>query len=365
MKRSSNDSGGGDVKRPATTRGVRGARGAGGSDNMDLLDGFDDSACLTALEKSRGASGTVLGDTGRHVSVYQEGDYMMTVHNVLASLNLTEDGKPLKLDLNQVADCFANSYYERNEFSACRVDYRYKEVNYAVSIFTSGRIQSTGGVDVEDVKFVLIKFAKHLAVKVPALEYLRCRVEEFGTQNILAVMDLHHVVPLPYLTSLVPGGADYEPEKFPAARFRIPVDREFDTSVAEELSTGDGKNKQALAKNMIDMRSTAEKAREDFLRIKEQQKTEYVTINVFGTGKVTFTGGKSLGAVRYSWNTLLPYVRKCLEPSAVVQQHQHHQYRVHPSLEYQQQQLNNPIANEVIQFPDSAKDHELNSLFNG
>lgn len=221
------------------------------------------------------------------------------IHNILASAQLCDgNGKPVKLNLNDVADLFLNSYYDKVEFAALRLTYVYQGSSYAISIFESGRIQTTGGVNIDLANYVLLKIAKRMAVHLNVFSETTLSLENFDVQNILAVLDLERIINLERLAETVPGGVDYEPEKFPAARFRIPVDADFNPEdfglTMEELNSGSAQNKhltEMQRRATMDLRSEQEKAKSRS-RISRMDKAEFVTINVFSSGKINFTGAK-------------------------------------------------------------------------
>eukprot|EP01071_Lankesteria_metandrocarpae_P013412 Lankesteria_metandrocarpae@DN7153_c0_g1_i2.p2 len=129
------------------------------------------------------------------------------------------------------------------------------------------------------------KVAKKLINK---LGYMDVKFEKFEVQNILAVIDVDHSINLHKLCELY-RNVDYEPERFPVARIRVPMPPK---TVA-----------QPTKKNLdLDVKRSA-------ARINHQPKEEVVSVNVFSTGKITFTGGKSIESIQRSLNEVRPFVQ--------------------------------------------------------
>eukprot|EP01069_Polyplicarium_translucidae_P004493 Polyplicarium_translucidae@DN2592_c1_g1_i1.p2 len=154
---------------------------------------------------------------------------------------------------------------------------------YTVSLFESGKMQSTGGCWPEEARASMKKIAKRLKYQ---MGYTNIRFHSFEVQNLLAVIDNRQLVNLHQLCKVYPG-SDYEPERFPAVRLRIPISKEVSAAPAK-----------------------VHDAREH-LRIKKVPKEEVVTVNVFSTGKISFTGGKSIESIQESLIRVRPYLEMC------------------------------------------------------
>ncbi|KAH0481572.1 MAG: uncharacterized protein KVP18_001379 [Porospora cf. gigantea A] len=185
-----------------------------------------------------------------------KGGERLTVHNVLASCSL---GHKIKLDLEKIVGNLGNAFLNTAEFPAARMDIKGKSgAIYTISLFDTGKMQK------------IAKKLKHTRALYPELSFKR-----FEVQNILAVLDVGHSVSLGMLCSIYPGDVDFEPDRFQAARFRVPMEE-----------------KVKVSKGL------------------KQPKREVVTVNCFSTGKVTFTGGKSIESIVKSWDAIRDYVRE-------------------------------------------------------
>eukprot|EP01070_Trichotokara_eunicae_P009706 Trichotokara_eunicae@DN615_c0_g1_i2.p1 len=188
----------------------------------------------------------------------------------------------------QVCGAFGNSYYNPEEFPATRIDIRARSGSvYTISVFESGKIQSTGGCWPEEAKISMKKVAKKMISK---LDYKKVKFRNFEVQNILAVIDIGFPISLHQLCRVYPT-VDYEPERFPAVRVRVPMAARATPVV--QVATGP---------------SSKAMSRRAAARLKETPKEEVVTVNVFSTGKITFTGGKSVTSIQTALTQLKDYL---------------------------------------------------------
>eukprot|EP00917_Polyrhabdina_sp_WS-2016_P012259 GHVP01026983.1.p1 GENE.GHVP01026983.1~~GHVP01026983.1.p1 ORF type:complete len:254 (-),score=46.52 GHVP01026983.1:648-1352(-) len=191
-------------------------------------------------------------------------EHVLTIHNVLAAANMGD----VKLDMDKVSQILGNSYWQPSEFPSVRVDVKLNGNAYTISIFETGKMQSTGGCRPEESKRSMMKISKKLRNNFPDLPI---KFRDFQVQNILAVINLGHKISLSKLEKVYID-SDYEPQRFPALRARIPVD-------------------------VPDQRKMKSK--------------QVVTVNIFSTGNITFTGGKSPGSIEMALAVILPYIKDC------------------------------------------------------
>lgn len=248
---------------------------------------------------------------------------VLTVHNVLASGSLACNER---LDLDKCCMVLGNSYYSPAEFPALRVDVRgERSALFTISLFESGRIQSTGGCRPIEAKKAMIKIGRRLRQKLGyAITF-----QNFEIQNILAVYDAGFPVSLPHFSASFHGHVYYEPDRFPAARVRIPVPartqlkKEGDEMKKEEdqteqrvsaklrkLMIGDASPASEVSGGVGSYMITATARRPVTTRQRQEKmpKEETVTANVFSTGKITFTGAKSIASLNYALTKLKPVI---------------------------------------------------------
>ncbi|XP_053992226.1 uncharacterized protein LOC128883659 [Hylaeus volcanicus] len=261
---------------------------------------------------------------------------VLVIHNVLASATFECNNK---IDLDKSSTVLGNSYYNPEEFPALRIDVRGKSGSiYTLSLFESGKIQSTGGCRTYEVKTAMIKISKRLAAK---LNY-KINLKNFEIQNVLAVYDNCYPINLVKFVSDFNGIVDYEPDRFPAARVRIvvpPLESALNNSNSQaeldHLKVTQEKKKKNVSvklrrllmgeleseKHCLESLSTegavgsymitsgAKRAYTPHtLKEAKINKEESVTANVFSTGKITFTGAKSIRSLNYVVEILKPFV---------------------------------------------------------
>lgn len=260
---------------------------------------------------------------------------VLIIHNVLASATFECNNK---IDLDKSSTVLGNSYYNPEEFPALRIDVRGKSGSiYTLSLFESGKIQSTGGCRTYEVKTAMIKISKRLATK---LNY-KINLKNFEIQNVLAVYDNCYPINLVKFVSDFNGIVDYEPDRFPAARVRIVVpplesvlknsncQAEHDHSkvTQEKKKNVSVKLRRLLMGELESEKHCLESVSTDVavgsymitngakraytpntLKEAKVNKEESVTANVFSTGKITFTGAKSIRSLNYVVEILKPFV---------------------------------------------------------
>eukprot|EP00917_Polyrhabdina_sp_WS-2016_P012286 GHVP01027017.1.p1 GENE.GHVP01027017.1~~GHVP01027017.1.p1 ORF type:complete len:189 (-),score=35.87 GHVP01027017.1:897-1406(-) len=116
-------------------------------------------------------------------------EHVLTIHNVLAAANMGD----VKLDMDKVSQILGNSYWQPSEFPSVRVDVKLNGNAYTISIFETGKMQSTGGCRPEESKRSMMKISKKLRNNFPDLPI---KFRDFQVQNILAVINLGHKISL-------------------------------------------------------------------------------------------------------------------------------------------------------------------------
>ncbi|OII70946.1 transcription factor TBP [Cryptosporidium ubiquitum] len=140
---------------------------------------------------------------------------VLNIYNVLASANTG-----VNIDLSWFTENFGNTYYDPQEFPAARADIPDKHTKSVVTIsaFSNGKIQATGGVSVECTKNSLKKVVRKLRNK----GFKKAKLLSFEVHNIQAVIDAGFPIDLRVLREIYVF-VDYEPERNPGLRIRIPV----------------------------------------------------------------------------------------------------------------------------------------------
>eukprot|EP00922_Rhytidocystis_sp_ex-Travisia-forbesii_P030687 GHVS01045302.1.p1 GENE.GHVS01045302.1~~GHVS01045302.1.p1 ORF type:complete len:225 (+),score=19.05 GHVS01045302.1:136-810(+) len=184
----------------------------------------------------------------------------LVVHNVLMSSQVS-----CPLDLDYCCCHFGNAVYNPDDFRCLRVDVKASSGDVvSISVFSNGKMQATGGRTVASTRRSLKKVAKRL--KGPPLNY-PVAFKKPEVSNMLAVFDLGYSINLVHLSRGC-RGTDYEPERFPGARIKIPIPPS---------------------------KSTAPRRRQH-----GSSKEEVVTASVFSTGKVSLVAGRSQESLQYA-----------------------------------------------------------------
>eukprot|EP00922_Rhytidocystis_sp_ex-Travisia-forbesii_P030690 GHVS01045306.1.p1 GENE.GHVS01045306.1~~GHVS01045306.1.p1 ORF type:complete len:229 (+),score=20.74 GHVS01045306.1:110-796(+) len=188
----------------------------------------------------------------------------LVVHNVLMSSQVS-----CPLDLDLCCCHFGNAVYNPEDFRCLRIDVKSssREV-ISISVFSNGKMQATGGRTVESTRRALKKVAKRLSG--PPLNY-QVAFKKPEVSNMLAVFDVGYSINL-VLLSRGCRGTDYEPERFPGARIKIPIPPAHSTA---PLRRQHGSSKE-----------------------------EVVTASVFSTGKISLVAGRSQKSLYYAAETV-------------------------------------------------------------
>eukprot|EP00920_Eleutheroschizon_duboscqi_P007551 GHVT01017224.1.p2 GENE.GHVT01017224.1~~GHVT01017224.1.p2 ORF type:complete len:307 (-),score=42.61 GHVT01017224.1:616-1536(-) len=187
------------------------------------------------------------------------------------------------VNLEKVCKVLGNAIFDPEAFQCTRIDARLKTgATGAVSIFHNGKISCTGGNSVEDSHRAMKKIARRLRDH-PSSRY-PIRFSSFEVSNLLATYSVGFPIVLRLLCRLVPN-VDYEPERFPAARIKVPMAK----AGAEKAANANAR------------RNTRAGGRRD----------EVVTVNIFSTGNVSFTGGRTMENIEVALETVKPMLEKC------------------------------------------------------
>lgn len=193
----------------------------------------------------------------------------IAIHNILASANLN-----CRCSLDDACLVLGNctNTVKSNELPCIRIEVKSqcKRV-HTVSLFENGTIQSTGGNDIIASKTAMKKVAKRLRDK---LQY-PVRFTGFEVQHILAGVDVGFPISLRHFCSAYKG-VEYDPERFSAARVKVPID----------VPPPKSKNNKRAREHMI-------------------------TVNVYHTGKITFTGAKTLESIQTTHSRLYSALARC------------------------------------------------------
>ena len=117
------------------------------------------------------------------------------------------------IDIERVATCDRRFEYEPSMYPG--LIFRKKEPRIGFTIFSSGRVVSTGGKNVEDVQIAINEM-------IEGLQKAGVAIENMPTPkicNLVAVTDFGCKIDIETLSSRM-ANAIYEPEQFPAIIFR-------------------------------------------------------------------------------------------------------------------------------------------------
>ncbi|OII77106.1 TATA-box-binding protein [Cryptosporidium andersoni] len=207
---------------------------------------------------------------------------VLNIYNVMASAY-----SGINIDLDWFVESFGNTYYEPCEFPAARVDIQHLESNSIVtmSVFSNGKLQATGGATVAASKVSM----KKLIIKLRRLGMNKAKLLNFEVHNIQAVVDAGFPINLRLLCSNYIY-VDYEPERNPGAKIRIPPDYINDKECNPEYL-----HKKTLASQYNNG---------------SKLKIEIVTLTVHFSGKIGMAGARSINSLDKVLNYIKPYLIK-------------------------------------------------------
>ncbi|KAF7456779.1 TATA-box binding protein TBP1 [Cryptosporidium felis] len=221
---------------------------------------------------------------------------VLSVYNVLASANTG-----INIDLSWFTENFGNTYYDPQEFPAARADIHDKHTKSVVTIsaFSNGKIQATGGSSVECTKNSLKKVVKKLRSK----GFEKAKLLDFEVHNIQAVIDAGFPIDLRVLREIY-AFVDYEPERNPGLRIRIPVLYLLDP----------GCNPEYLQRKLLAHQyGTINQTKDQFSRTRSTgnfrgNKIEVVTLTIHFSGKIGMAGGRSVESLQRVFDFIKPYL---------------------------------------------------------
>ncbi|CBZ51227.1 putative TATA-box binding protein [Neospora caninum Liverpool] len=244
------------------------------------------------------AEGEGLVDEGASVPLEQEDEGevgVLFVHNVMAFCQLNCD-----IDLDVACRALGNSVYNPEEFHSVRVDVRCRTNCIAsINIFSNGKMMGTGANSVEELRRTMKKIARRLQ-RHPLTKY-KVSMTRFRVSNILGSYAFASPISLHSLAALRGLHVDYEPERFPGARVKISIPK------AVDKSSDSGKEKAATGSAWAAQTGSSSAQSPQDAKGKE----EIVTLQLFSTGNVTLTGGRSVESMEYALQCVLPFLQQC------------------------------------------------------
>ncbi|KAH8581544.1 transcription factor TFIID [Cryptosporidium sp. chipmunk genotype I] len=221
---------------------------------------------------------------------------VLNIYNVLASANTG-----VNIDLLWFTENFGNTYYDPQEFPAARADIpdRHTKSVVTISAFSNGKIQATGGVSVECTKNSLKKVVRKLRNK----GFKKAKLLGFEVHNIQAVIDAGFPIDLRVLREIYVF-VDYEPERNPGLRIRIPVLYLYNQGCNPEFL-----QRQLLAHQygtINQNKGRPERANPPTLY--RNGKIEIVTLTIHFSGKIGMAGGRSVEGLQKVLDYIKPYL---------------------------------------------------------
>ncbi|PFH32002.1 TATA-box binding protein TBP1 [Besnoitia besnoiti] len=218
---------------------------------------------------------------------------VLFVHNVMAFCQLN-----CEIDLDAACRALGNSVYNPEEFHSVRVDVRCRTNCVAsINIFSNGKMLGTGANTVEELRRTMKKIARRLQ-RHPLTRY-KVSMTRFRVSNILGSYAYPYPISLHTLAAQRDLHVDYEPERFPGARVKISIPKASD-------AIPDEKNAEKAARGGA-WTSQGSSHRPQGAGGKD----EIVTLQLFSTGNVTLTGGRSLESTAYALQCVLPFLQMC------------------------------------------------------
>ena len=197
--------------------------------------------------------------------------------------------------LKDIVKFFINATYVPELFPALRIEIvgKISGATYTISLFDSGRIQSTGGVMPREAGIAMKSVIKRLRNSLS----IDIKFKNFQVHNMLCIANMCGRIDLAKLKSISTFASDYQPSKFPALRICVPILAES----TESYSQNNSKDKESD---------------NDFLyprKKKRKIKSEQITASIFSNGKISFVGGKSLKSVQYAIKQIRPLLDAVIE----------------------------------------------------
>ncbi|KAH8738505.1 hypothetical protein FG386_001887 [Cryptosporidium ryanae] len=219
---------------------------------------------------------------------------VLNVYNVLASAHTG-----VNIDLDWFTLNFGNTYYDPQEFPAARVDVhdKYSNLIITVSVFSNGKIQATGASTVELTKKSLKKIVKKMIER----GYVKAKLLNFEVHNIQGVIDAGFPVDLRILRDLYEY-VDYEPERNPGLKIRIPVLYINDQDVNPEYL------QRKLLSHLYNDAGNRIRNKSTRSRGNSKDKIEIVTLTIHFSGKIGMAGAKTVKSLEDVLMYIKPYL---------------------------------------------------------
>ncbi|KAJ1608591.1 transcription factor TFIID [Cryptosporidium canis] len=235
-------------------------------------------------------------DIGSVLEMEPDQPMVLNIYNVLASANIG-----VNIDLTWFTETFGNTYYDPQEFPAARVDVldRLTKSVVTISVFSNGKTQATGGVSVGCTKNSLKKIARKLRKK----GLRKAKLLGFEVHNIQAVIDAGFPIDLRVLREIYVF-VDYEPERNPGLRIRIPV-----LYLGHQECNPEYLQRQLLAHqygNVGQNKDTSGRAISPASC--KNAKIEIVTLTIHFSGKIGMAGGRSVDGLQRVLDYIKPYL---------------------------------------------------------
>ncbi|KAK6588569.1 hypothetical protein RS030_4516 [Cryptosporidium xiaoi] len=217
---------------------------------------------------------------------------VLNIYNVLASAYTGVD-----IDLDWFTENFGNTYYDPQEFPAARADIHDKNSNSVVTIsaFSNGKIQATGASTIEFTKKSLKKVIKRIRNR----GYENAKLLNFEIHNIQGVIDSGFPVDLRVLRDMYEY-VDYEPERNPGLKIRIPVSYLHDEEITPEYL------QRKLLSHLY--KNNRNRTQNNNLHENSRSKVEVVTLTIHFSGKIGMAGAKSIKSLEDTLEYIKPYI---------------------------------------------------------
>ncbi|KAJ1612868.1 transcription factor TFIID [Cryptosporidium canis] len=235
-------------------------------------------------------------DIGSVLEMEPDQPMVLNIYNVLASANIG-----VNIDLTWFTETFGNTYYDPQEFPAARVDVldRLTKSVVTISVFSNGKTQATGGVSVGCTKNSLKKIARKLRKK----GLKKAKLLGFEVHNIQAVIDAGFPIDLRVLREIYVF-VDYEPERNPGLRIRIPV-----LYLGDQECNPEYLQRQLLAHQYGNVGQNKDKSgRANSPASCKNAKIEIVTLTIHFSGKIGMAGGRSVDGLQRVLDYIRPYL---------------------------------------------------------
>lgn len=216
----------------------------------------------------------------------------LVVRNAVASyhLELTET-------LNDIVTRLPSATYDSAKFNAVCLK-RTHPASHTVIIMANGDTCITGCTSAEDLDNAFRSLARELypAVDADTIELLMMTV---NVQNVVCTVSLERFLDLTAFAASYPGQATYDANAFPGVVFRI--------ALPFEIARSNGMTKMAPSRAPLTMDQEAQ-GRGGASAEVEAEIARPVSALIFRSGKIIFTGGRTLIACYSALQVLTPLI---------------------------------------------------------